>query len=277
MTTTSHPTRFTPASMAAGARFAGASRSSRHPGLNLLAAWVALATLTGRARDATAQPDASREQAAATARQRFDEGRQLAATGQYEAACSKLELSLGLAAALQPGSRPPPPAAPAPPVGPPDGAAPAQAPAALVGRTTRREGYPHWIMAGDAAALVFALVTNEPEVILPALSLSAPIVHMSNGNHKLALASLALRGGSSLMLRFGIAQREHDDGYGARLVIAGLIGIATAVIVDYSMGAKTVAVEDRTPTFLRVAGVAAHPTLSQTRRGDLVLGLQGTF
>ena len=133
--------------------------------------------------------------------------------------------------------------------------------------------YRYWMALFELIGPSLALVTDEPEFLLPSFAFSGALTHLTQGNNKHAATSLALRGIPALSVRLAGA-----DGGSSRLVALSMIGMVAATIIDYGfLARKTVTTESRSPALLEAGGVRASPTLTPSARGDLVVGLSGTF
>lgn len=146
-------------------------------------------------------------------------------------------------------------------------------------------GYRSWMLLIELVGPVLALVTDEPEVLLPAFALSGPVTHAIQGDSRKAATSLLIRGIPALGFRLSLpssrgcgGELEDDcDGSGDLAAISAIAMLA-AVVVDYGFFAeKTRSVESRSPVLLQIGSVRANPVVAPSAGGDVVLGLTGTF
>lgn len=153
------------------------------------------------------------------------------------------------------------------------------APPSMVAPTVEYDRYGLEIMLADAAVLVTSLAFENPRIAIVGYGLNGPAMHMMHGNGPGALYSLGIRGLLPVGAFFiggemsgGLSDTSCGDEpcgfYGA--FIGGLIGLSTALVLDWTVLAKKPV---RTP---RAAGLTVAPNLA-IDQDHVSFGLAGAF
>jgi hypothetical protein len=144
----------------------------------------------------------------------------------------------------------------------------------------RYERYPLTVMIADVAWLVASVKLESPGLFLGGYVGAAPLAHLLMGNTRSAWISAGLRAGAVAFTAVTAINAFSSDCYDceaeAGLVVAGVLGAATIMVVDWMVLAKK-EVPAAVPVPPRDAPAWVVTPQVQVGQGGLQLGVGGWF
>lgn len=143
------------------------------------------------------------------------------------------------------------------------------------------ERYGLTIAAVDLGSLAGGIA--HPGISLSGYVLGGPLVHLSMGDSTKAMASLGMRLALPIAGGFiGGNLQDCSDGDSlcgvAGVILGGLMGIGTALVVDwFVLAKKTVYVDEPMRPGIRLGSAHILPDLMISANGDTSLGVRGMF